>query len=257
MHLIVDGDIYVYRAAVGCERSHDWGDDMYSLVADARQGWQQLESDLEELRDTFPGEATDMTLCLTGTRNWRKEENPNYKLNRKGKRKPLAMNALLERLRESYTCSLTEGLEADDLMGLMSNGRDTCIVSIDKDMRGVPGLLFNPDKMTEVQTVTVDDADHWHMLQTLMGDVTDGYPGCPGVGPVGAAKLLDPLKGDAGAMWAAAMGAFNKEYSKAKWKGDVDAEEQAILNARMARICRHGDWDWKKGEMVWSPPRLR
>jgi hypothetical protein len=39
--------------------------------------------------------------------------------------------------------------------------------------------------------ITEAQADRFHMIQTLTGDVTDGYPGCPGIGPVKAEQILN------------------------------------------------------------------
>ena len=52
------------------------------------------------------------------------------------------------------------------------------IVSPDKDMRQIPGKLYNMD---EVIDITPEDGMQWHYIQTLAGDSTDGYSGVPGV----------------------------------------------------------------------------
>ena len=53
------------------------------------------------------------------------------------------------------------------------------IVSPDKDMRQIPGKLYNLDETVEV---TEEEGMRWHLIQTLAGDQTDGYGGVPGIG---------------------------------------------------------------------------
>ena len=88
------------------------------------------------------------------------------------------------------------------------------------------------------------DADYNFMLQTLTGDNTDNYPGCPGIGPVTGAKVLagkDTLE----EMWEIVV----KMYEK---KGKT--EEDAIIQARLARILRHGDYNWDTEKIkLWTP----
>ncbi len=65
------------------------------------------------------------------------------------------------------------------------------IVSEDKDMRTIPGWLYNPgpNKDIEPKYINEFEADRYHLYQTITGDSTDGYKGCPGAGPIRAALL--------------------------------------------------------------------
>src|SRR5690606_18998991 len=81
-------------------------------------------------------------------------------------------------------------LEGDDVMGILqTNGEydEPVIWSLDKDLKQIPGLHIRNDEVVEI---TKEEGDRFHMFQTLVGDVTDGYPGCPGVGHVIAEKAL-------------------------------------------------------------------
>ena len=62
------------------------------------------------------------------------------------------------------------------------------IVSPDKDMRQIPGNLYD---LNEVTVVTPEEGYHWHMVQTLAGDQTDGYGGVPGIGVKRAISLFE------------------------------------------------------------------
>jgi DNA polymerase-1 len=88
-----------------------------------------------------------------------------------------------------------------------------------------------------------------------MGDSTDGYKGCPGIGPKAAEKVL----AGPGDPWANVVAAYTDAYrkdkdpEKAKWLG-MDPEALALLNAQLARILRSSDWDSKaRRPILWRP----
>jgi DNA polymerase I len=155
---------------------------------------------------------------------------------------------------DAHPHHLIEGLEADDVMGILATtdkySDRAVIVSIDKDMRTIPGRHLNPAKDTRIVTVTPDEADYAWMTQTLVGDSSDGYKGCPGVGPVGAYKILP------------ALGRRSEgEWLKRAWPLVVSAfagkklsEDDALMQARMARILRRSDYDKTTKEVIlWHP----
>lgn len=176
-------------------------------------------------------------------------------------------------LAATYPTDRRSRLEADDVMGILStepHKGERIIVSADKDMQTVPGLLFNPNKDTFVRTIEPEEAERFMLWQAICGDQTDGYPGCPGFGPMAAEKLLDgiglesfvhtfksgPRKGleelrwrevDLGCRWAAIVSA----YGKAGFK-----ESDAIIQVNLARILKSHDWDGK-AVLPWSPAELR
>ena len=85
------------------------------------------------------------------------------------------------------------GLEADDVCGLLStkpeNKKQCVVVSNDKDLKTIPGMLYRP-MSDEMLSVTEQEADKNFLTQCLTGDSTDGYPGVPGIGPKKAEALL-------------------------------------------------------------------
>jgi DNA polymerase-1 len=117
--------------------------------------------------------------------------------------------------------------------------------------------------------ISETEADYWHMYQTLVGDTSDGYPGCPGVGKVGAAEFLEkpyvwlsyehvfksgPRKGMTETRW-------KQQPTTNVWEGVVSqyakaglTEDDAVRQARLARILRWSDWDQeKKVPILWTP----
>jgi len=110
-------------------------------------------------------------------------------------------------------------------------------------MKSVPGKSYNPDKPDfGIVETSEADADYFHMFQTLVGDRTDNYGGCPGAGPVKAERIL----GLGRAWWSSVVNA----YAEAGL-----SEEVALTMARVARICRASDYDFKRKEVIlWTPP---
>jgi DNA polymerase-1 len=123
------------------------------------------------------------------------------------------------------------------------------IVSDDKDMKTIPGLLYRQGELIEV---TEADADYWHMYQTLIGDSADGYAGLPGCGPKTAEKILNFKDGEQYCTWT----------GHTAWRVVVEAFEakgltadDTLLQARLARILRNSDFDpITKKVKLWTPP---
>ena len=130
-------------------------------------------------------------------------------------------------------------IEADDAMGIYATLHEgNVICSPDKDMRQIPGLLYN---LKETTLITPDDGNQWHYIQTMAGDQTDGYSGVPGIGIKRATELLE----SDGYKWSTVVKAFeDKGFS----------EEVALMNARLAKILQCTDYDLKQGKPVlWTP----
>jgi DNA polymerase-1 len=109
-------------------------------------------------------------------------------------------------------------------------------------MLTVPGLHLKGDGILDVSP---HEADFNFYSQVLTGDATDGYPGCKGVGAVGARKLLAGCSSPQ-EMWLEVI----KAYAKAG-----HTVEYAVQMARCARILRPGEYDHdKQTPVLWCPP---
>ena len=130
-------------------------------------------------------------------------------------------------------------LEADDAMGIYATANPgNIIVSPDKDMRQIPGTVFNFD---ETLHITPEDGAKWHLIQTLAGDQTDGYSGVPGIGVKRAVALF----AEEGYSWETVVKAFASK--------DLD-EDTALMNARLARILTCEDYDPINRRVIpWTP----
>jgi len=248
--LLIDADVLAYQASAVSEKVIRWTEDLCFPVGhltDARVIFEEkLQAILSELK------TESYILAFTDGENFRKKLLPSYKSNRKDKPKPLCLGFLKQDILASdHPTYIRPGLEADDVLGILSTSKvqvkadERIIVSIDKDFRGVPGLFYSLLDH-ELEEITVAQADRWFMMQTLMGDATDGYSGCPGIGPKTAEKIL----GDSTTieeMWPKVVAAFEKAGF---------GEEEALLQARMARILRACDFNFKEKEVIlWEPKK--
>lgn len=256
--LLVDGDIVVYSQAAAAEEDIDWGDGLWSTYADEDVAKTNLDNHIRELQDATNADRVVVTLS-DPDRNWRKETFPAYKSNRKTTRVPMVRKVLHEYTLNEYDAKWKPGLEADDVLGILATnpklypGARKIIASIDKDLKTIPTTVYrwsHNRREAEWYDVTTFEADKWFLTQALTGDKTDGYPGCPGIGIKRAELLLaelDPEDPDyLKKGWALVSGTFiNRGLS----------EEEALLQARLARILRHEDFNYKTGEpKLWQPP---
>ena len=236
--LLIDADIPLYKSSFSVEQVWDWTDDVVAIEADITEAELVFDMWIDKVVKAFPRSYTPI-LCFSGHGNYRKTILQTYKANRAKKRKPVLLKSLREIAEEKYLCMSLRGLEADDLLGLLSESG--IMISIDKDLRTIPGMLYNPDKPEDgVELIDKEQADYNHLYQTLVGDYTDGYSGCPRVGPMRASNILRKDNS-----WEAVVEAY-------KSRG-LD-EEDALVQARVARILRPGEYDFQlRKPKLWSP----
>jgi DNA polymerase-1 len=241
---LIDADILAYQASSSAEQPVDWGEGMWTLHSFEDDAIALFESLITRIQDAT--EASKVVLCFSDKSNWRKIVLPTYKSNRVGTRKPMLLRFLRDYAAQKYDIREVATLEGDDVIGLNATGKNAeryIICSLDKDLKTIPGSHYNFGK-DEFFEITEEEADYWHMIQTLTGDTTDGYSGCPGVGPKTAEKILS----GGGPMWDKVVAA----YAKAGF-----GEEEALTQARVARILRHGDYDFENNQVrLWTPTTL-
>lgn len=219
--------------------------------------------------------ADDVVMCLSDDsgRYFRHDVLPTYKHNRDYSKRPILYDQLRKFMTDNWRTIKRPGLEADDVCGILSTSEvivkgKKIVVSVDKDFLTIPGYLFNPNYPNfGVQEITEIEADAAHMMQTLVGDGTDGYKGCWKVGEKGANEIvwgtgigecLIPRDQYLRRMWDAVVGAFT--LSAIKYPNRPEACEpmkDALRQARVARILRRDDYNFATKEVkLWSPPRL-
>lgn len=249
---LVDADLLCYTAAAVGQDAHDLDFDDGPLVeTDPDAAREYIETMLAGWRQKMDLDV--IALCWSDPdrgANWRLSVLPTYKHNRTGV-KPELYWELHDELRadkrtESHTLA---GLEGDDVLGILQTGpfgrrNDTVILSADKDMRTVPGELYDWFHDDHV-FITPDEAAHFHMTQTLTGDQVDGYKGLPRCGPVRAKAVLDGLTGYT-ELWPAVVDEYERRGFPA---------EDALVQARVSRILHRSDWDAaNRRPILWLPP---
>jgi DNA polymerase-1 len=253
--LLVDGDIILHRSAEAftvSEATDDTGDE-WRYVTDVKQAYFRV---LDEVSDLIKEHGANpcAIIALSSQPNWRLNVLPPYKGNRKASAKPPGFKELKRRIGASrLTVVGKETLEGDDILGILATEdrgivdhagdgpytrrRDRIVWSPDKDLRGIPCTLIGGNGIPV--EITEDEADLFHLMQALSGDVTDGYKGCPGVGMVTAEKILRDL--EPSRRWEAVVQRYQQQGL---------TEDDALVQARVARICRSDDWDWQKREVI-------
>jgi DNA polymerase-1 len=244
-HLLIDGDQFVFKACAAVEEEVRWDDQNHVLYSNFEKAWTNLQGMIGRIYDRFG--TIDSTMCFSSYPTFRHAIDETYKAGRS--RKPLCYGVMQERIWEEYECKAFPSLEADDVMGILATkpgSQQRIIVSQDKDMKTIPATIWDGQDLV---TYTETEADYWHLHQTLTGDATDGYKGCPGVGPKKAEKILSREDVDNHMLYMPLWHWVVKTYEKA----DL-TEEHALTQARLARILRWSDWDANKKEpKLWAP----
>jgi DNA polymerase-1 len=251
--LLIDGDIIAFQAATAAETPTKWDDDLWTLHAYESTGQDLIRMKLRKITKATGIE--DFKIYLTGSENFRKDVLDSYKANRKDIRKPMILKPMKDWMIEEYKAVLREPFEADDLMGIRgSDGNDTIIVSEDKDLRTIPCRFYNPAHPEDgVINISEADADAMFFSQVLTGDAVDNYKGCPKIGPVKAQQIihkaslnLKELTLRNSAIWAAIVATYEKAGL---------TQDDAITQARCARILRYEDLDDDGNIILWNPPK--
>ena len=244
MTLLIDADWLVYSSCCACEEDTRWNEWEHQLTSDVRNCLNMIDNRLD-LYKKIAASNHDIVMCFTSYPTFRHEIFPEYKINRIGRRKPLALRNVIEKVKEKYESISYENLEGDDVLGLLAtNGRykDPIIVSVDKDMRTLPCKLIADDSIEHITNKKADR--HWFEM-SLAGDAGDGILGIKGMGMVTASKTLANTPDTKEALWSKVQETYTK-------KGYTIAD--AILNARLTRILREGDYDYNTGEVkLWNP----
>lgn len=237
--LLIDGDLYLYRACAAAEEEIDWGDDIWSLMTDLKEAKRIFQTFIDQICDEL--DSGNFIIALSDKSNFRHEIEPSYKGGRKKVRKPVGYKAMKDWIKDTYRWVQTPMLEADDILGICGSapGHNVIMVSDDKDLKSIPGKLYRPMSQEFFET-TKSEADRFFLKQALMGDATDGYSGCPGVGDKTADKILGSRPD-----WSLVAKAYAAKSL---------SHDHALVQARLARILRWDDWDEKKQLIkLWEP----
>ena len=176
---LIDGDIVCYRCAAATEHEPE------DIAC-----WQVSEMMRRILHET---NAMQYKCFLTGSNNFRYSVYPEYKANRKDLPKPKHLQAVREHLVTAWNAKVTDGVEADDMLGIEQcsvHDGDSVIATIDKDLLMIPGRHYNFVKQ-EHRTVSPLEGLRFFYGQLIMGDRSDNIPGYDGKMRVKVPKFLE------------------------------------------------------------------
>lgn len=255
--LLLDGDIICYQAASACELHINWNDDPYGEETywfDPCEIVNYVTNYVNKHIDQFQADKVFICLSCNTEDNFRKQLFPEYKSNRKALRKPEGLVFIRDYIKEYYSKDVKElpTCEADDVMGIIGTDPDVTskyavvLVSIDKDMAQIPGVLWYNPRSDKSSKFNVAECSRFHLYQTITGDAVDNYKGAIGWGPVKTNNVLDlctSLKYNLQETWEYIVrSCFNNNNTL------------ALQNARCAKILNFRDWDNKnKRVRLWSP----
>lgn len=202
-----------------------------------------------------------LELFITGKGNFREQiaKVRPYKGNRILMEKPVHYHSIRRYLSNRWMARTINGWEADDEVAMQAalEGYDpsqVMIVSQDKDLRTVPGLLFNY-RSNAYEMISQQAALVNFYRQIITGDATDNIVGVHKAGPAKAVGIIttDMTETD---MWNAVVQEFAASMEK---KGcpyaDRDPADVALETARLLHMARRiqetlpGGW--------WRPPHER
>ena len=115
-----------------CQR---WDEHLHTLHLDERDAMQLIEDRVAQYQIISPGQ---VIMCFSDYPTFRHGIFQDYKANRIGKRKPLGLRNIRDRITKEFHSISFNGLEGDDVMGLLATGQEyknPVIVSPDKDMK--------------------------------------------------------------------------------------------------------------------------
>lgn len=241
--LLIDADGLAFAIAAAGQKVIQWDDDVFSTSAD-----------LGEMKNAFvlathnyqqASGAGKVVLCFScpTRRYFRHDIYPSYKSNRGNTPKPIALNELIDWAKKEYVSYTRPHLEADDVVGILATNKTIfkgpkVICSIDKDFAQIPAPWINPNKLDEgMNERTPEECQAAMWMQVLTGDTVDGYPGCPGIGPVKAARILEDVD--------------PAHYEETVLKAYIAAQQTPEYFAQMvncARILLSKDYNFKEKE---------
>jgi len=221
---VIDADFLVYSVAFSCKDVEEqW----------AKNRLTEWLTDMVYIRL----KCTDYKAFITGETNFRYDlaKTVPYKGNRAAVVRPDHYEALRKHLTRLEAVT-TEGEEADDAVGIETNGKNVWIVHVDKDLDQLPGWHYNPVKDLEY-FITEEEGLKSFYLQMLTGDRIDNIQGLKGIGPVKAARLLKGLT-----------------TGKEMYEAVVEAYKAA--KEPVERVLENGCLLWLRREkgQTWQPP---
>jgi 5'-3' exonuclease len=196
MTVLVDADSLVWSSTYRFKEAPD--DDGWNSLEEGKSKFDEvlmkIINDLEAMFDV------DKVIIFNGAKgNFRKEVSKDYKANRKNRELPPILDELHQYVRDQYNSISGINEETDDVVAKywksitdVFGKEEAIIVSIDKDYKQLPCLLYNYGRNHQI---VYDISDHEALYnfytQMIVGDSADNVNYCKGYGPKYAEKQLE------------------------------------------------------------------
>ncbi len=226
MIALLDADIIMYRCAASAEN-----DVVDAAIARTNDLINRIL--YETASDSYIG-------YLSGSNNFRYDLYPDYKAHRRDKPKPKWLEEVREHLVKHWGCRVTDGIEADDALGIDQDKElyETIICSLDKDLLQIPGRHYNFVSMESRIISPLNGLQNFY-CQTITGDAADHIPAFDGkfrnTIPKFVQKLIDPVF------------EMDKEVDMFNYSKSVYLDDTYERNAKLLYIM-------KKENDYWTPP---
>ena len=195
-----------------------------------------------------------------------------YKANREEMPEDLQKSIpYIRRIIEAYHIPILEkaGFEADDVIGTLAKkaetmGYTTYMMTPDKDYAQLVSeniFMYKPSRGGEAPEVwgipevrenfEIDDPKQVIDILGLMGDTADNIPGCPGVGPKTAMKLISTYKSIDGIYQY-----INDQKGKLK-ENLVEYEQQVRMSRKLAEIILDVPVEFDENKLIMEDPNFQ
>ena len=195
-----------------------------------------------------------------------------YKANREEMPEDLQKSIpYIRRIIEAYHIPILEkaGFEADDVIGTLAKkaetmGYITYMMTPDKDYAQLVSeniFMYKPSRGGEAPEVwgipevrenfEIDDPKQVIDILGLMGDTADNIPGCPGVGPKTAMKLISTYKSIDGIYQN-----INEQKGKLK-ENLIEYEQQVRMSRKLAEIILDVPVEFDEDKLVMEDPNFQ
>lgn len=253
MKALCDADVYAYACGFATQKTVDGvvvAEPVENALAMTKRALETIYEELNSWLGQSGERVAELTLYLTGKDNFRDKLATirGYKANRKDKPKPVHYKAIRDYMVRVWGATVVEGYEADDALAMGAHALDydperVCIISVDKDLKTVPGLLYSPKKK-ESFLISAEEARANFYRQMITGDSSDNILGVYKAGAKAAEAITEDMSEEV--MWLYVLSLFEKSTER---KGCPYSEyrKAAIETGRLLHLWRYpGD--------AWEPP---
>jgi len=187
MIVLVDADSLVWSSCYKFKESPE--DDGWNDIEEAKGKFDEVL--MKIINDLEADYELDRVLIFNGAKgNFRKEISADYKANRINRELPPILNELHQYVRDQYDSISAINEETDDVVARYWKNTvsvlgkyEVMIVSIDKDYKQLPCLMYNYGKKHQcVYDISEQEALSNFFSQMIIGDPADNVNYCKGYG---------------------------------------------------------------------------